>query len=250
MEAQTWSAETYAKNARFVADLAGPVFELLAPRQGERILDLGCGDGALTQRLVSAGARVVGADSSAELVAAARALGLEAVVVDGHALPFSGQFDAVFSNAALHWMRRPAEVIAGVRRALAPGGRFVGEMGGHGNIASVHTALIATLDRRGLDGAAHSPWYFPSPAAYRALLEAAGFVVERIELVTRPTVLPTDMRGWLATFGDAFLMALPQPGRAPALDEAIRLLAHTLRDETGAWALDYVRLRFAATLAA
>lgn len=250
MEAQTWSAELYARNARFVADLAGPVFDLLAPRPGERILDLGCGDGALTRRLVAAGASVVGADSSAELVAAARALGLEAVVVDGHALPFSGEFDAVFSNAALHWMRRPAEVIAGVRRALAPGGRFVGEMGGHGNVASIHTALIATLDRRGLDGAAHSPWYFPSPAAYRSLLEAAGFVVERIEAVTRPTVLPTDMRGWLATFGDPFLTALPQAGRAPALDEAVRLLAHTLRDEAGVWTADYVRLRFAATLPA
>jgi trans-aconitate methyltransferase len=131
---QTWDPVAYERNARFVADLGAPVLELLAPRPGEDVLDLGCGDGALTERIVATGARVRGCDASPELVQAARARGLDVDLVDGHALRYSAEFDAVFSNAALHWMTRPAEVVAGVRRALRPGGRFVGEFGGFGNV--------------------------------------------------------------------------------------------------------------------
>src|SRR6185436_20235899 len=127
--AQTWDPATYARHARFVSDLGSPGVELLAPQPGERILDLGCGDGVLTKQLADAGARVVGVDASEAMVAASRALGLEAHVVDGHALAFREEFDAVFSNAALHWLTRPDEVIAGVYTALKPGGRFVAECG-------------------------------------------------------------------------------------------------------------------------
>ena len=127
-----------------------PVVDLLAPRPGERILDLGCGDGALTEKLAAAGCDVVGADASAELVKAARARGLDARLMNGEALDFDGEFDAVFSNAALHWMLRPDAVIDGVYRALKPGGRFVGEFGGAGNVATIASALEAALDRRGL----------------------------------------------------------------------------------------------------
>src|SRR5262249_21711375 len=132
MAAQTWNPEQYAKNARFVADRGQPVVDLLAPKAGERILDLGCADGALTKKLAAMGCDVVGVDGSAEQIGAARALGLDARVADGQALDFDTEFDAVFSNAALHWMKRADDVIAGVWRALRPGGRFVGEMGGHG----------------------------------------------------------------------------------------------------------------------
>ncbi|WP_395678867.1 class I SAM-dependent methyltransferase [Inquilinus sp.] len=248
-EAQSWSAEGYARNARFVADLGQPVLELLAPRPGERILDLGCGDGALTVKLVQAGADVVGADASAELVAAARALGLDARIADGQALAFGAEFDAVFSNAALHWMRQPDAVIAGVRRALKPGGRFVGEFGGHGNVAAIVTALVAALNARGLDGAARVPWFFPTPAEYAAKLEAQGFRVDSIGLVPRPTPLPTGMRGWLGTFANPFLDGVDEAARGPILDEVQALLAPSLRDQSGNWSADYVRLRFAATLA-
>lgn len=248
-EAQSWSAEGYARNARFVADLGQPVLELLAPRPGERILDLGCGDGALTVKLVQAGADVVGADASAELVAAARALGLDARIADGQALDFGPEFDAVFSNAALHWMRQPDAVIAGVRRALKPGGRFVGEFGGHGNVAAIVTALVAALNARGLDGAARVPWFFPTPAEYAAKLETQGFRVDSIGLVPRPTPLPTGMRGWLDTFANPFLDGIDAAARASILDEAQALLAPSLRDQSGNWSADYVRLRFAATLA-
>src|SRR5512142_2028530 len=138
---QTWDPERYARNARFVADLGMPVVELLAPKSGERILDLGCGDGALTEKLVAMGCTVVGVDGSAEQVAAARARGLDCHVMDGEQLTFNNEFDAVFSNAALHWMKRADAVIAGVWRALKPGGRFVAECGGHGNIKAIETAL-------------------------------------------------------------------------------------------------------------
>ncbi len=214
MTAQTWNPETYARNARFVSDLGMPVVELLAPQPGERILDLGCGDGALTAKLVALGCEVVGVDSSPEQVAAAVRLGLDARVMDGHALDFDGEFDAVFSNAALHWMRRPDDVIAGVARALRPGGRFVGECGGAGNIQAIVTALFAAMRRRGIDPERLSPWYYPGPEEYRGRLEAHGFRVRSIALFPRPTPQPGDISGWLETFAGAFLSAVPED--APA----------------------------------
>ena len=146
---QRWSASDYAKNGRFVQDLAGPIFAMLAPKPGERILDLGCGDGTLTAEIKAAGADVLGVDLSDELLAVARMKGLNVRKADGHALDFVQEFDAVFSNAALHWMRAPALVIAGVARALKPRGRFVGELGGHGNVAAIATAMRAVGASRG-----------------------------------------------------------------------------------------------------
>src|SRR5271155_343629 len=151
---QNWDAGQYARQGRFVADLAGGVFDLLAPRAGERILDLGCGDGALTAKIVATGAQVVGVDSSPSMVEAALTRGLDARVVNGESLPFAAEFDAVFSNAALHWVRDQEAMLAGVHRALKPGGRFVAEMGGHGNIAAIRVALAAVLQQWGLN--AHS----------------------------------------------------------------------------------------------
>ncbi len=246
---QAWDAAGYAGNARYVADLGVPVLALLDPRPGERILDLGCGDGALTGRIAASGAEVVGCDASPELLAAATARGLQTRLLDGQALPFVAEFDAVFTNSALHWMRRADDVVDGVTRALKPGGRFVGEFGGQGNVAAIVTALVAVLDRRGVDGPAAMPWYFPTPDEYRALLERHGFAVDAIDLLPRPTPLPTGIQGWLATFARPFTRHLPEPERPPALLEAERLLAPALRDAAGRWTADYVRLRFAARLA-
>lgn len=244
---QAWDPERYARHARFVSELGQPVLDLLAPRPGERILDLGCGDGVLTERLVAAGCRVVGVDGSPAQVAAARARGIDAHVTDGQALTFEDEFDAVFSNAALHWMKRADHVIAGVRRALRPAGRFVGEMGGRGCVEAIRSALIAGLERRGIDGTALDPWYFPDVPEYRARLEAARFRVDYIALLPRPTPLPGDVTGWLETFAECFTGALPTADRAAYVAEVREALRPLLCDASGAWTADYVRLRFAAT---
>ena len=245
---QTWDAERYARNARFVAELGSAVVELLAPQPGERILDLGCGDGALTEKIADLGARVTGVDGSTDQVAAARARGLDARVMDARALDFDGMFDAVFSNAVLHWIPEPDTVIAGVREALKPGGRFVGEMGGHGNVARIAQALVAALDRRGYDGSAAVPWYFPTPEAYRRRLEAQGFTVDSIELIPRPTPLPGALGDWLDVFAESFLRVLPEAERPAMKAEVEAALRPELCDESGRWTADYVRLRFAAHL--
>jgi trans-aconitate methyltransferase len=243
---QRWIPDRYARNAAFVAELGAPLLDLLDPKPGERILDLGCGDGALTEKIVARGAAVLGVDSSADQVAAARARGLDARIADGHDLVFRAEFDGVLSNAALHWMKRPDAVIAGVWRALRPGGRFVGEMGGEGNVAAVRRALAAAMERRGLDPSAADPWYFPGPAEYRARLEAAGFVVRSIELIPRPTPIPGDIADWLQTFAESFLFAVPEGERPRFLAEVADALVPALRRPGEGWVVDYVRLRFAA----
>jgi trans-aconitate methyltransferase len=245
--AQTWDPANYARHARFVSDLGSPVVELLAPKPGDRILDLGCGDGALTKKLVDLGCEVVGVDSSAPQIEAARMLGLDAHVMSAETLPFSEEFDAVFSNAVLHWIRDADLMIGAVHRALRPGGRFVAECGGYGCVHRVRTALVQALDRRGIDGEARVPWYFPTPGDYAARLERAGFRVDSIALIPRPTPLPGDIVGWLETFAQSFLEALPSAVREEYLQEVRAALEPQLRDPDGTWVADYVRLRFAAT---
>src|SRR5262245_72873 len=246
---QSWDPEIYARNARFVSDLGAPVVELLAPKPGERILDLGCGDGVLTKKLADLGCDVVAVDSSAAQVEAAKKLGLDARVINGEELPFDNEFDAVFSNAVLHWIKRADPMIAAVYRALKPGGRFVAECGGYGCVDKIRTALVDGLNRRGLDGEARVPWYFPTPGDYATRLERAGFRVDSIALIPRPTPLPGDVIGWLETFAQSFLQGLSGDARAEYLQEVRAALEPQLRDSDGTWIADYVRLRFAATKA-
>ncbi|MCL5778723.1 methyltransferase domain-containing protein [Limibaculum sp. FT325] len=244
-----WSAANYAQNARFVSDLGAPVLALLDPRPGEDILDLGCGDGVLSLRLVEAGARVVGVDASVDMVAAARARGIDARLADGHALEFERAFDGVFSNAALHWMTRPDAVIAGVARALRPGGRFVAEFGGAGNVAAIRTAIISVLlHDHGIETTLDDIWYFPTEGEHRARLEAGGFEVEEIALIPRPTPVSAGIEAWLATLAAPALGLLPAARRAAAAARIGALLAPALRDREGNWRADYVRLRFRARL--
>jgi trans-aconitate methyltransferase len=244
---QRWNAQQYSEHARFVSDLGMPVVELLAPFKGEHILDLGCGDGALTKKLVDFGCRVVGVDASPEMIAAAKALGLDARVMDGHALQFSGEFDAVFSNAALHWLKRPEKVIDGVWRALKPGGRFVGEFGGSGNVAAIVAALERVLRERGIDPKRLNPWYNPTAEEYRVLLVTRGFAVKTIALFPRPTPLPGSLVSWLETFAQPFAAVLPDSARSSFFQDVAELCRPELCDDSGQWHADYVRLRFSAT---
>ena len=245
---QNWSARAYAANAHFVPALGQAVLDLLQPQPDERILDLGCGDGILTEKLVALGARVIGIDNSPDMIAAARLRGIDARMMDARSLRFENEFDAVFSNAALHWVKDdPDSPIVSAYRALVPGGRFVGELGGHGCVSAITVALMVTLERRGIpDAPAWIPWYFPTVDEYQTRLRRAGFVPQSVQLIPRPTPLPTGMRGWLETFANPFCAAVGQNQRDDFLDEVTALLKPVLCDSQGRWTADYMRLRFAA----
>ena len=249
---QSWNTAAYAANARFVADLAAGVVDLLAPQPGEHILDIGCGDGALTAQLARTGAILTGVDASASMIEAARDRRLDARHIPATDLPFEHEFDAAFSNAALHWI--PADdqpvALACIHRALRPGARFVAEMGGQGNIAAIRTALSAVLATFGIDAEAAADSFYPSPRHYRRLLVEAGFEVQSIDLIPRPTPLPggpDGMATWLNTFRKGVLDHLTPTDRPIALTRTVHLLRPILSDPTGDWTADYVRLRFQAT---
>jgi len=245
---QTWDPRAYGTNGAFVHGLAGGVLEWLAAQPGERILDLGCGDGQLTRRIAATGAVVTGVDASPQMVAAACSRGIVAVEAAAESLPHADtSFDAVFSNATLHWIRDQDAMMAEVRRVLKPGGRFVAEMGGHGNIAAIRVALIAVLARHGQAGREDGVNYYPTSDAYTHRLESQGFQVERIALIPRPTPLAkSGMEGWLRTFRSGVLDSLPEALGDTVVAETAELLAPALRDEEGNWVADYVRLRFVA----
>jgi trans-aconitate methyltransferase len=245
-QATSWNPESYAKNARFVSDLGEPLLQLLDPQPRELILDLGCGDGALTAKIASDGSNVVGADSSFPQVHAARERGLKVIAMDGHRPCFKQRFDAIFTNAALHWMKPLETVIAGVADCLKPCGRFVGEFGGTGNVEKIRSALHGALRRRGIDPVSIDPWYYPTLEEYSQMLSDESFAVDYIELLPRPTKLPGDILSWMEIFAQPFSQAVPDIHRRTFLTEVRDELQNSLRDEDGSWIADYVRLRFKA----
>ncbi len=247
-----WSALDYASNAAFVPALGEPALALLAPKAGELILDLGCGDGKLTRRIEELGAKAIGLDASPEMVEAARCRGIDAYLADAQALDLAeqslrfGQFDAAFSNAALHWMLDPGAVARGVFSVLKPGGRFVGEMGGSGNLALMRQGLREELTARGYPVPAEDPQWYPSVEAFSALYTEAGFAEIDAHLIPRVTPLPAGVAGWVLTFRKGWLdVAGVAPGDKLAVAQAVEArLAPKLRREDGSWFADYVRLRF------
>ena len=248
-----WDADRYQRQFGFVSGMAGDLVELLGPRPGELVLDLGCGTGELAVAIAATGARVLALDSDPAMVAAARRrLGEDqALLADGHVFSLPEPVDAVFSNAALHWMPRPAEVIGRVRAALRPGGRFVAELGGAGNIDAILDALGTAMAEAGLPTPA-CPWYFPTPAQYATLLEAGGFRVAMMEHFPRPTPLgggPAGLADWFAMFGGQLTAPVPAAALAGVVARAGGLAAPQLRDDDG-WVADYWRLRFVAVAGA
>ncbi|KAI9259022.1 S-adenosyl-L-methionine-dependent methyltransferase [Phascolomyces articulosus] len=253
----SWSASNYDTHASFVPKLGNIILDKLNAQSSERILDFGCGDGVLTQQLAQKCHTVVGIDASPDMIAKAQSSSSTSAiayhVVNGHYLNqwFDKEnqepFDAVFSNATLHWLKEPVKAIQGIHHVLKPKGRFVAEFGGFMNCGEVHTALITALNRRGHDGKALSPWYFPSEAEYSKLLQENGFQVEYIELVPRMTQLNTDVAGWLTTFGFNFLEALKDDEeRQQVLSEIMEHLRPSYQREDGKWFIMYVRLRVVA----
>ena len=234
-----------------------PVVDLLDPRPGERILDLGAGTGELTHAIAARGATVVGVDASEAMVQAARAAypALGFAVIDGQALAYDAEFDAVFSNAALHWMPRAEAVARGMHRALRPGGRLALEMGGHGNTKVVLAAVERAARELGVAEIPQpfAPWYFPKLGAYAALLESVGFAVRYAALFERPSAMPDrdgepGITAWLSTFAAPWLAPVPAALRAQLLDR-IAALARPALLRDGVWFIDYVRLRVEAVKA-
>jgi len=245
---QTWDTQAYGRNGAFVHELADGVLEWLNAQMGEFILDLGCGDGQLTQRIAATGAHVLGVDASIDMVSAARERGIEAELANAESLPFHREtFDAVFSNAALHWVRNQDAMLTQVHRVLKSGGRFVAEMGGQGNIAAIRVALMAVLARRGYGEREDGVNYYPTAESYTKRLKRHGFRVVEMAMIPRPTKLAeSGMAGWLRTFRRGVLDELPEGTREAVVRETTELLAPTLQDEEGNWIADYVRLRFVA----
>lgn len=246
-----WDATGYAERFGYVSRLAEDLVGLLDPRPGERIVDLGCGTGALAAEIAARGAAVLGIDADAAMVESARAAHpeLRFEVMSAYDFTVEPPLDAVFSNAALHWMTRPEEALRRVAAALRPGGRFVAEMGGAGNVAAVESALRDALARHGVPRDRQlQPWYFPTVAEYATLLERHDFQVRAVWHFDRPTPLvggESGLRDWLAMFASSFLEPFDAAARAAiaaAVEEACR--ERLYRD--GRWHADYRRLRFVA----
>jgi SAM-dependent methyltransferase len=233
-----WDAADYARVGRFVADLGEAALDLLDPKVGERILDIGCGDGALTHKIAERGADVIGVDNSPELVAATRAIGIEVLEMDASDMPFECEFDAAFSNAALHWMLDKQRVADAAFRALVRGGRFAGEMGGNGNLAKLREALDAELVARGYPPPLESSNWYPSVEEFAAVYEAAGFTEVDARLIERPTPMPNGIGQWVTTFRRGWLDRAGVP-------EAERVeIGEAVAEGVGTNTADYVRLRF------
>ena len=250
MGQEKWNAGLYDAKHAFVWEKAKGVLELLAAKPGERILDLGCGTGALTAEIAASGAEVIGVDRSAEMIDEAHKKfpQLRFEVCDARTLPFSGEFHAIFSNAALHWIAEAERVVEGIARALQPGGRLVAEFGGKGNVRNVVAALESALLQLGVSPHGANPWFYPSVAEYSTLLEKHGLEVREAALFERPTKLEDHERGlaaWITMFGDSFLRRVPETKR----DEYLRAVEDAARAnlwKTVNWELDYRRLRIAA----
>lgn len=243
---QSWKAEEYANHASFVSKLGAPVIELLNPKPGEAILDLGCGDGTLALDMRNVGVDVTGIDSSASMVRSAQRKGIRAYVESAEEINFFTKFDAVFSNAALHWMQDYSAVLNGVYRALKTPGRFVGEFGGSGNIACLREAMSEVYEAEGF-GVYSDPWFFPTADEYEAALRTAGFSVNYVGLIPRPTPLSTGVVEWLRIFADHLIGGLPQKEAEHFLLKVEERVKPRLYSSSQGWIADYVRIRFEAT---
>ena len=242
---QHWEKEKYEKNARFVSVYGEELIEWLNPQKDEYILDLGCGDGVLTKKITEYGCKVLGLDGSQKFIEATRKIGIEAIQGDAQNMKFENEFDAIFSNAALHWMTNPEKVMEGVSRALKKGGRFVVEMGGKGNIEKIENAIFEIAGKFGFK--AKKIWFFPSEEDERVLLEKYGLKVKRMISFPRPTLLPTGIKGWLQTFSAPVLVNVPVEMHEKLIDEITEKVEKELeRNENGQILADYVRLRFEA----
>jgi trans-aconitate 2-methyltransferase len=244
----SWNADLYDQSHSFVWKFGAALLELLQPKPGERILDLGCGTGALTRQIAAAGAEVVGIDSSTEMIEQARRSfpQLHFEVADARTFALDREFDAIFSNAVLHWVKEPEQAVARIRAALKCGGRFVAEFGGRGNTEKLADGLrrqAAAFEINGYE----TPWFYPGIAEYSGILERHGFEVTFATLFDRPTALEGEdgLRKWFEMFGGSLLNRL-SPGDRQACLAALETDLRPALYRDGTWFADYRRLRIVA----
>ncbi|KAB8329914.1 methyltransferase domain-containing protein [Scytonema tolypothrichoides VB-61278] len=246
-----WNAELYDSKHSFVSELAANLVELLSPKPGECILDLGCGTGHLTDKIASLGSEVIGIDSSVTMIEQARKNypQLDFDVVDARKLAYTEKFDGIFSNAVLHWIKEAEEVVVGINRALKPGGRFVAEFGGKGNVNAIITAIFNALQKAGYPtDTALNPWYFPSIGEYGSLLEKHGFQLTYATLFERLTPLEDGEQGlqnWLKMFANSFLNGLSTDAQISTIIDIENQLRPSLY-KNNTWFADYKRIRVIA----
>ena len=237
----------YQAKHHYVTAAGADLVEVLDPQVGERILDLGCGTGQLSAQIAAVGAEVVGMDLSVDMVEAAHEQfpDLSFVVGDARDFSFAEPFDAVFSNAALHWVKPPETALACIAACLGQGGRFVAELGGARNIATISRALIDQLAARGFHP--QSPWYFPSLGEYARLVEQAGLRIAYASHFPRPTRLEGEsgLRDWLEMFAEELTADVPPAMRGELWDAVEDTVRPTLYGD-GGWHADYWRLRVVA----
>jgi len=233
-----WDAGDYARVGGFVAELGGAALDLLDPKPGERILDVGCGEGTLTKRVLERGATVLGIDNSPQMIAAARANGVDALLLAAEDMQFFAEFDAAFSNAALHWVLEKEQAARAIFRALKPGSRFAGEMGGEGNLEKLREALDEELIIRGYVPPVEASNWYASPDEFARVYEAAGFDEIDARLIERPTPIEHGVAEWVTTFRRGWL------DRAQVPENERAEIAAAIADRVGSNVADYVRLRF------
>ncbi|WP_372661465.1 trans-aconitate 2-methyltransferase [Cohnella sp.] len=247
-----WEANDYDESMSFVSRFGDDLIGLLNPQVGERIVDFGCGTGDLAAQIAVKGAQVLGIDISPEMVERAREKypGLTFECADGMNWNVDQKYDAVFSNAALHWMKDAEAAIASMTGGLKPGGRLVAEFGGYLNVADIIYAVKETLTVFGRENMFVMPWYFPTIGEYTLLLEKAGMEVRSAILFDRPTRLEGGdhgMRDWLEMFGTAMFPQVDQAEAATWIEEAVERLKPKQYDQ-GVWTADYRRIRIHAVI--
>jgi SAM-dependent methyltransferase len=233
-----WNAADYARVGGFVAELGGAALDLLDPQQGERILDVGCGEGSLTRKIIERGATALGIDNSPEMIAAARANGVDALLLAAEDMQFFTEFDAAFSNATLHWVLQKEQAARAIFRALKAGARFAGEMGGEGNLKKLREALDEELIIRGYVPPVEASNWYASPEDFARVYEAAGFREVDARLIERPTQIDHGVAEWVTTFRKGWLE------RAGVPEDDRREMGAAVADRVGSNIADYVRLRF------